>query len=345
MTAATTLMRAAFASISSAGEVIRSFTFAMLFGVFVGTYSSIFIAAPILIFLDPQLAGDALRRDRGRGGGHGRSGQGRGAGRSCRGIDEAPGAARKHESRGARRHFPAARQSRPMATVASASPACPSRLDLLPAFGRARLGFRRPLRRGHPPDLAPVFAEVAEIEVLLVGSGSEILPLSTEVRYALEERRLRADVMPTGAAARTYNIMLGENRRSPRALAGALASPAATRSPRLCGRRGRGSPARSRPLARIAFRSGDSRRHVLALQAYGSELARVRELVADRCPAKSACNGGSTPSKDAATATSPAHPCAAAVIDTAAGFGCRDLPSLPSPRRGVSTSMTIRCRA
>ena len=39
------------------GEVIRSFTFAMLFGVVVGTYSSIFIAAPVLIFLDPQLAG------------------------------------------------------------------------------------------------------------------------------------------------------------------------------------------------------------------------------------------------------------------------------------------------
>lgn len=33
------------------GEVIRSFTFAMIWGIVVGTYSSIFIAAPILIFL------------------------------------------------------------------------------------------------------------------------------------------------------------------------------------------------------------------------------------------------------------------------------------------------------
>ena len=33
------------------GEVIRSFTFAMIFGVVIGTYSSIFIAAPVLIFL------------------------------------------------------------------------------------------------------------------------------------------------------------------------------------------------------------------------------------------------------------------------------------------------------
>lgn len=33
------------------GEVIRNFTFAMLFGVLVGTYSSIFIAAPVLDYL------------------------------------------------------------------------------------------------------------------------------------------------------------------------------------------------------------------------------------------------------------------------------------------------------
>ena len=33
------------------GEVIRNFTFAMLFGVVIGTYSSIFIAAPLLGYL------------------------------------------------------------------------------------------------------------------------------------------------------------------------------------------------------------------------------------------------------------------------------------------------------
>ena len=33
------------------GEVIRGFTFAMIWGVIVGTYSSIFIAAPVLIML------------------------------------------------------------------------------------------------------------------------------------------------------------------------------------------------------------------------------------------------------------------------------------------------------
>ena len=33
------------------GEVIRGFTFTMIFGVLVGTYSSLFIAAPVLILL------------------------------------------------------------------------------------------------------------------------------------------------------------------------------------------------------------------------------------------------------------------------------------------------------
>jgi preprotein translocase subunit SecF len=33
------------------GEVVRNFTFAMIWGVVVGTYSSIFIASPVLILL------------------------------------------------------------------------------------------------------------------------------------------------------------------------------------------------------------------------------------------------------------------------------------------------------
>lgn len=48
MTSTTTLI-ALFALFIFGGEVIRSFTFAMIFGIFIGTYSSIFVAAPILI--------------------------------------------------------------------------------------------------------------------------------------------------------------------------------------------------------------------------------------------------------------------------------------------------------
>lgn len=42
------------------GEVIKSFAYAMLFGLVVGTYSSVFIAAPILIYLGVRPGSEAL---------------------------------------------------------------------------------------------------------------------------------------------------------------------------------------------------------------------------------------------------------------------------------------------
>lgn len=50
MTSGTTLMPL-FALYFYGGEVIRGFTAAMIWGIFVGTYSSIFVAAPLLKFL------------------------------------------------------------------------------------------------------------------------------------------------------------------------------------------------------------------------------------------------------------------------------------------------------
>ena len=45
------------------GEVIRSFTIAMLFGVIVGTYSSIYIAAPVLILFKLRSDNGANAKD------------------------------------------------------------------------------------------------------------------------------------------------------------------------------------------------------------------------------------------------------------------------------------------
>lgn len=50
MTSLTTLL-ALFSLYILGGEVIRGFTLAMIWGVFVGTYSSIFIASPVLMYL------------------------------------------------------------------------------------------------------------------------------------------------------------------------------------------------------------------------------------------------------------------------------------------------------
>ena len=61
-------------------------------------------------------------------------------------------------------------------------------------------------------DLSRVLAEAEEIEVLLVGTGREIRPLSAEIRTALRARRISSDPMSTGAAVRTFNVMLAENR-------------------------------------------------------------------------------------------------------------------------------------
>lgn len=52
---ATTSLLAMVALAIFGGEVLRSFSLAMIFGIVVGTYSSIFIAAPILIYLDLKM--------------------------------------------------------------------------------------------------------------------------------------------------------------------------------------------------------------------------------------------------------------------------------------------------
>lgn len=61
-------------------------------------------------------------------------------------------------------------------------------------------------------DLALVFEQSAEIEILLVGTGTELRRLPEELREVLRKHRISADPMSTGAAVRTYNVLLAENR-------------------------------------------------------------------------------------------------------------------------------------
>ena len=68
--------------------------------------------------------------------------------------------------------------------------------------------------------LRRVFYEAAEIDVLLVGTGFELRPLAPELKTALREAGIISDPMSTGAAIRTYNVMLAESR----AVAAALIS-------------------------------------------------------------------------------------------------------------------------
>ncbi|GJE44053.1 Mth938-like domain-containing protein [Methylobacterium soli] len=66
--------------------------------------------------------------------------------------------------------------------------------------------------------LRPVQAESAAIELLLVGTGLDIVPLAPDLRAWLKQNGIGLDVMQTGAAARTYNILMAENRKVAAAL-------------------------------------------------------------------------------------------------------------------------------
>ena len=67
--------------------------------------------------------------------------------------------------------------------------------------------------------LAPLFEEPqGAVEHLLVGTGASFVPLAPALRKALRARGIVGEPMATGAAARTYNILLGEKRRVAAAL-------------------------------------------------------------------------------------------------------------------------------
>jgi uncharacterized protein len=67
--------------------------------------------------------------------------------------------------------------------------------------------------------LEPVFqAAPGSIDHLLIGTGLELVPLDPGLRQLLLQACIRPEVMPTGAAARTYSILLGERRRVAAAL-------------------------------------------------------------------------------------------------------------------------------
>lgn len=61
-------------------------------------------------------------------------------------------------------------------------------------------------------DFDKVLADADGIEILLVGTGKDIRPLPAPLRAALKKARIAVDPMSTGAAVRTYNVLLAEDR-------------------------------------------------------------------------------------------------------------------------------------
>lgn len=60
--------------------------------------------------------------------------------------------------------------------------------------------------------LAPVFAESTAITFLLLGTGTKQRFPGPALRRAFMDAGLGLEVMDTGAAARTYNVLLAEGR-------------------------------------------------------------------------------------------------------------------------------------
>jgi uncharacterized protein len=61
--------------------------------------------------------------------------------------------------------------------------------------------------------LSFALADGAAIDHFLIGTGKDIAPLAPAIRDAFRNRHVVVEPMSTGAAVRTYNILLGERRR------------------------------------------------------------------------------------------------------------------------------------
>lgn len=61
--------------------------------------------------------------------------------------------------------------------------------------------------------LQPVLDAAETVELLLVGTGASIVPLDPDIRALFKSKGITIEVMDTGAACRTYNVLLAEERR------------------------------------------------------------------------------------------------------------------------------------
>jgi len=66
--------------------------------------------------------------------------------------------------------------------------------------------------------LAPVLAVSETVEMLLIGCGPSMTLVSPDLRQTLREHGIVSEPMDTGAACRTWNVLLTEDRRVAAAL-------------------------------------------------------------------------------------------------------------------------------
>ncbi len=57
------------------------------------------------------------------------------------------------------------------------------------------------------------YARGEQIDIFLIGTGRDPWPLPGQLRERFHACNISVDAMPTGAAVRTYNVLMAENRR------------------------------------------------------------------------------------------------------------------------------------
>ena len=66
--------------------------------------------------------------------------------------------------------------------------------------------------------LAPVRAAAPAVEILVLGCGARFVMIPAELRASLKAAGIVVEAMDTGAACRTFNLLLAEDRRVAAAL-------------------------------------------------------------------------------------------------------------------------------
>ena len=66
--------------------------------------------------------------------------------------------------------------------------------------------------------LLPIVDARESLEIVLIGCGARLTQVPAELRRALRQSGLAVELMDTGAACRTYNVLAAEDRRVAAAL-------------------------------------------------------------------------------------------------------------------------------
>jgi uncharacterized protein len=61
--------------------------------------------------------------------------------------------------------------------------------------------------------LARIFAAANDIELFLLGTGRDLWVMPESLRWRFRDHRIAVEVTPTGAAVRTWNVLMPEGRR------------------------------------------------------------------------------------------------------------------------------------